>query len=121
MVKEKKNKKKLPLEKVTQREILDWLWDRKIFCWKTNTVGVFNPWTGSFRKLGRYQPRGVADIIGIYKKKFLAIEVKRKGGKVSEPQREFLQKVIDCGGIGFVACSKEEVEEKLKPLKLEVM
>ena len=48
-------------------------------------------------------PKGIADILGIYQGRFLAIEVKKPGGRVSPEQVKFLQRVNDEGGIGFVA------------------
>lgn len=53
---------------------------------------------------------GIADIIGIYKGRYLAIEVKREDGKLSDKQWIFLQRVREVGGIAFVARSIKDVE-----------
>lgn len=52
---------------------------------------------------------GVADILGIYKGKPLAIEVKRSGLEPNEKQKDFLNRWKEEGGIGFVAHSIEDV------------
>jgi len=69
------------------------------------SIGVFHykQWQGLGSK------RGVSDIIGIYKGKYLAIEVKTPRGKLSEHQEKFLQAVNLEGGIGFVARSVDDV------------
>ena len=45
--------------------------------------------------------------------RFLAIEVKRPGGKPTAPQQAFLDKVNEAGGIGFVATSVQDVMDQL--------
>jgi hypothetical protein len=55
------------------------------------------------------QPRGVSNIIGVWNGRFLAIEVKRPEGRVSEDQEIFLNRIRQHGGIGFVARSTEDV------------
>lgn len=52
---------------------------------------------------------GVADIIGIYQGKFLAIELKAPRGYLSDDQRAFLETVRAQGGIAFMAKSVEDV------------
>ena len=58
-------------------------------------------------------PKGIADIIGVYHGRFLAIEVKKPGGRVSPDQKKFIDTINAEGGIAFVAYSVEEVIEKL--------
>lgn len=62
--------------------------------------------------------KGVADIIAILNSDnpmlgsiFVAIEVKRPGGKVSADQAAFLAGVNQAGGIGIVAYSVKDVME----------
>ena len=52
---------------------------------------------------------GVSDIIGIYKGRFLAIEVKRPGLKLTALQESFLTQVKEAGGIGIVATCCDDV------------
>lgn len=74
-------------------------------------IGVFHwkQWQGPMS-----QPRGVSDILGCCKGKLLAIEVKKPGGKLSEYQEKFLNSVNAAGGVGFMACSVDEVDAELK-------
>lgn len=74
-----------------------------------NTLGIWHwkQWQG----MGSYP--GVADILGIYQGKLLAIEVKTVNGKVSDRQDAFIDQVNLRGGIGFVARSPDDVIEKL--------
>ena len=65
-------------------------------------------------------PKGISDIIGIYKGRFLAIEVKRPGLKPSEHQQAFIDRVNEEGGIGFVAWFPEDVVKELN-LEVELM
>lgn len=60
----------------------------------------------------RYMPiglKGKSDILGIYKGKFLAIEVKRPSGRLSLDQELFLEEVKKHGGIAIIARSVEDL------------
>ena len=56
---------------------------------------------------------GVADIIGCYKGRMIAIELKSPTGRATPDQERFLQNVNDAGGIGFVARTIDEVIDGL--------
>ena len=102
---------KKTLEKDIQRLIMEWLRWNKVFCWKNNSVGIKKP-NGSFIQVGM---RGVSDILGILNGGiFLAIEVKVPNKKPSPFQVEFINHIIENGGIAFVAHSLEEVKFELK-------
>jgi len=73
-------------------------------------IGVFH--FHALQGLGAY--KGIADIIGIYKKRFLAIEVKSPNGKLSKYQEIFLSQVRNNGGIAIVAYSIDDVIDGLK-------
>lgn len=62
---------------------------------------------------------GSADILGILKPsgRFLAIEVKKPGGKPSEEQIAFLCAIRDAGGVAIVAQSLDDVRKVLYPPK----
>lgn len=52
---------------------------------------------------------GAADLIGIYRGRFVALEIKRpRGGVVSEEQTMFLALVLERGGIAAVVRSVDE-------------
>jgi len=59
---------------------------------------------------------GIADILGIYDSRMLAIEVKAPGKKVkaNSPQQRFLDNISDRGGIAFEADSVEALQAGFK-------
>jgi penicillin-binding protein-related factor A (putative recombinase) len=104
-------------ETEVQKKILKKLREHKIFCWRVNNMGVPDPRIkGGWRKQTGYNMPGMSDILGIFNKKFLAIEVKAPGRikNVSETQEDFIKKVKKNGGVAFVADSWEVVKKKLK-------
>lgn len=105
-------------EKEIENQILSWLSFKGIFAWKVKSVGTFDPVKKVFRTPARNYLKGVADILGIYKGKPLAIEVKSKKGKLSEHQRLFLIRFHENGGIAIIAKSVEDVEQGLMMGKL---
>lgn len=57
---------------------------------------------------------GIADILGVLPGgRFLAIEVKRPGSRLTVDQDAFLGKINASGGLAFMASSLEEVITKL--------
>ena len=106
-------RKKPPLEVETQRQILTWLKLKGIFAFRVNTGGL--------RRNGKWVPsptitKGTADIIALHNARFIAIEVKRIGGKLSDDQVEFLKGVTASGGLAIVAYSLNDVRTHLEPL-----
>ena len=86
------------------KQIMDTLKACGVWCWKH--------WSGPMSN------EGIADILGIYKGKFLAIEVKGPRGKVSDAQSRFLRNVSEQGGIAFVAWSVEDLKLHIPDLPL---
>ena len=89
-----------------QRQILDYLALKKIFAIRINIGGV--------RRNGKWCPspnvtKGVSDILVLHQGVLTAIEVKRPGGKISEDQIDFLNKIIHHGGKTLIAWSLEDV------------
>lgn len=91
---------------------LDFLQIKKIFAWRNNT-GAVKAGKNRFIRFGHV---GSADIIGVCPDgRILCIECKRpKGGRLSEPQKEFLDCINRNGGIGIVVNSIESLESQLK-------
>jgi hypothetical protein len=93
-----------------KREICEWLETKQWEC-------MF--WVQSAGKIpgrinrSRYQRNGIPDILGIWKMRPLAIEVKKPGGKISEEQRKFMLEFMEYGGIGIVAWSLDDVKKEL--------
>ncbi|MCX7698803.1 MAG: VRR-NUC domain-containing protein [Candidatus Goldbacteria bacterium] len=103
---------KLIYEKDIQRDILSFLRLNKIFCWKNNNVGIYKKETGSYIPS---QIQGISDIIGILPDgRFLAIEIKREGGKLTDKQIEFLNNIKKNNGLTIIAYSVKDVVEKLQ-------
>jgi penicillin-binding protein-related factor A (putative recombinase) len=102
-------------EGIVKNNILSWLKSQKVFCWPCDSVGIWDPVRKIYRKRhSQYHLKGISDILGIYKGKFLAIEVKSKTGRLSPEQVWFLAEVKAKGGIAFVARSIEDCETHLK-------
>jgi hypothetical protein len=96
------NKKRAQItEKEVTSQIRQVLKICKVWHWKS--------WQGPMS-----YPKGIADILGCYQGRMLAIEVKRPGGRVSLEQKRFIKRVNAEGGIGFVAYSVDDVVERLK-------
>ena len=110
---------KVPLgtitESVIKRHIVTYLKMRGVFCWVQMNVGIYDAAQGKYRALNQFGAiKGVADILGIYKNRPLAIEVKTTSGKLSEYQKDFLIRFAEAGGIAFVARSVDHVVDALE-------
>ena len=104
------------LEKDIQTAILSYLDIKGIFAYNQPTVGVWDKERERFRlPSSKFRIKGIADIIGIYKGRFLAIEVKtpKRRKNLSVDQANFLDRIRREGGIAFVATSIEEVRDQL--------
>lgn len=101
-------------EKQIENSILSYLKARGVFCWKNETTGIWDPKRKVFRKKRSvHRMVGVADILGIYKGRFLAIEVKSAKGRLTKDQKRFGEMVIEQGGIFLVARSIDDVNAGL--------
>ena len=117
--KDKVNESYLMIKEIDiQNSILAYLNAIGIFCWRNNSVGVYDPTKNLFRKpTGKYQINGVSDILAISKQgRMMAIEVKSEKGRVSDSQKEFIDNINKRGGLAFVARSIEDVKIKFKEM-----
>lgn len=97
-----------------QKDIIHYLKIMGALCWRNNSIGIYDKSFGGFRKLNGYGCRvGVSDILGIWRGRFLAIEVKSPKGKLTEAQSAFLLDVQRHGGIAFCARSLNDVMRML--------
>jgi len=104
------------LEKDIQRQIVDYLRLKKIYCWVNKTTGTFDPIKQIYRAGTTF--KGVSDILGILPGgKFLAIEVKMGHNTASPEQKDFIENINQKGGLAFIAYSLDEVIKVLKELK----
>jgi len=78
---------------------------------------VYDAWvTTQGRLKGKYKigKTGVSDIIGFMKNgRFLAVEVKKVGEKISDQQQIFIDSVNMCGGVAGVAITIEDANKIL--------
>lgn len=113
-------KKKGKLENEVQNEVFKYLIDEGIFFWRSNNIPVFaknNAGKYMYRSLPKHTPKGLPDIIALYKSRFIAIEVKRENAcisKLSDAQEIFADRVINNGGIYIVARKVSDVTEIIK-------
>ncbi len=61
-----------------------------------------------------YSRAGTPDITGCLNGRFIGIEVKQPGGRVSALQAAHIELIKKAGGVAFVAYSLEEAKENLK-------
>lgn len=102
------------LEKPIENQILNLLKLLGVYCWKNQSVGIYDKAKGVYRKSNnKHHINGVADIIGVISGRFLAIEVKSKTGTLSQDQKLFIMKVNEEGGVAFVARSPGDVLKNL--------
>ena len=102
------------LEKGIENSILKFLMKIGVFCWKNQSVGIYDPIKRTFRRANNQAHiKGVSDILGIIEGKFLAIEVKSAKGQVTPEQRSFLARINNEGGIAFVARNVDQVAREL--------
>lgn len=107
-------------EKDIENQILTWLNMNGVFCWKAQTVGIFDPTKRVYRKAhNKFHLNGISDILGCYQGKLLAIEVKTPATKnrLSEAQKLFLSNVEKNGGIAFHAWSFDDFMQKWSRLE----
>lgn len=117
-----KAKPKKPLESDIQRAVIGLLKRHPKVAWvERMNSGAFKVGSNALNK-GRFFRSGFvgcSDIIGQLKTgQFLAVEVKRPGGKVSDAQAAFLESVNKGGGLGFVAYSIDDVIKQLEDVCL---
>jgi penicillin-binding protein-related factor A (putative recombinase) len=103
-------------EKEIENAILEYLSYRAdSFAWKNQSVGIFDQQKGVYRRpSNKYHIKGVSDIMGIFRGRPLAIEVKSATGRASPEQLLFLYNFWQAGGVALLARGVQEVEIKLK-------
>lgn len=78
-----------------------------------NHTGAIKSEEGRWHRMGLC--KGSADLIGWHRKtgQFVAIEVKRRDGRLSKEQAVFLQNVNKSGGIGICCNDETKLEDQL--------
>lgn len=105
--KEQKKQQKKSAELQTEQSIqtailarLSYLKDG--FFWRQNSGLIQQQDKYGNTRVWRAGIPGISDIIGVYRGRFVAIEVKRPGKKPTLEQEQFMQQVRNSGGIAFV-------------------
>lgn len=106
-------------EKTIERSILDFLRWKRVFAFKVENGGVFDEKRKAFR-FSAMRTRGIADIIGVYKGRPLAIEVKTPTGRLSDHQKIFLSDWSSAGGVAVVARSVDDVLDLIAEIDLQL-
>lgn len=113
---------KAPTEQDIQRQCLDYLQGvLRWHAWRNNTGAM--RWTdrAGGNRLMRFGATGSADILGVCcDGRFLAVEVKRPGGRPTEAQVAWLDRVRESGGVAMVVTSLEELRQGLSRAGYEV-
>ena len=100
-----------------RNQICSWLTRQKCFFFLHDSVGIYDTVRKRFRtNTSPYRMKGVSDILGLWKGKGLAIEVKAGKGRLSKEQKLFLELWTASGGIGIAAWSVEDVKNALDKL-----
>src|SRR5262245_36942321 len=113
----------LPKERDIQRQLLQWLRLRGVFCWRQNSGALVK---ANGRPIRFNGAEGCSDILGLLPGgRFapprdygvpLAVEVKRPGQKPTLKQSAFLEAFRGGGGIAIVATSIGDVESVLSKI-----
>lgn len=100
-------------EQDIQKAITDYLRLKRFIVFKHRNVGIFKQKTGRYIPLS-FGEKGISDIIACSPTgRFVAIEVKKKGGRPTPEQLDFLERVRKAGGVGILAYSLDAVMAEL--------
>lgn len=89
------------------------------FFWRENSGVSTETDKYGKKRMWRAGIKGICDIVGVYKGKFVGIEVKAKGKKASLDQQIFMNRVRECGGVAFVCDDDKEVLRMLEEAMVE--
>lgn len=92
--------------------VCEYLAYKKVFFWRQNTMPPTQMVDGRrvFRRMPKWSMSGVPDIIAIGPAgRFLGIEVKRPGGRLSEAQMKFWEQCSTAGGMYCVVTSVDDM------------
>src|SRR3990167_8334420 len=82
--------KESPANELTN-QILELLYASGAYAWRQNMGGIYDSKLGVYRTGSK---KGVADILGVYKSVFIAVEVKIGKDRLSPEQEGFIANVI---------------------------
>ena len=106
---------KAPTESSLVKACLAYLQLAKVPAWRNNCGAAAFAGPAGRKRFVRFAVEGCSDIIGILPGgKFLAVEVKKPGGKLTAAQAAFLDNVRAAGGLGIVVRSVDDLAAALR-------
>jgi len=69
--------------------------------YRINVMGIYDKEKGQYRTSG--MKKGIPDVIGIYKGRFIGVEVKIGADRQSEDQKLREQEIVKAGGLYYIA------------------
>ncbi len=93
-----------------QGAILDYLCTRRVVFWRNNNVPVFDVRRQQYRRMPKYTPRGLPDIVVVKDGRFVGLEVKSRKGTQFKAQKEFEEWCREEGAEYHVVRSIEDVQ-----------
>jgi penicillin-binding protein-related factor A (putative recombinase) len=81
-------------------QIIDYIYSTGGFAFRASSTGIFDKKLNTFRTAPK---KGVSDVLGIYKGRFIACEVKIGRDSASPEQIGFLKNIEHYGGLTFMA------------------
>lgn len=114
-----------PSEKMVQDSILYWLnYQSDVLGMQINTTGVYDPVRKHYRKPGRFVIKGTPDILVCLQVRglgiFVGLEVKGPGGKQSDYQKLFQDRLQRKSGFYFIVKSIKDAEIALSLVRTHV-
>lgn len=97
-----------------QSSICEYLELRRHCFWRVNNIPAFTKNSNgsiTMRRLPKFTPRGLPDIIVVRKGKFIGLEVKKPKTYQSKEQKEFEQRLKDAGAEYYVVRSIEDAQK----------
>lgn len=102
---EVKKKRRQGEEQKIQTKIREWCKKVGLFCYKNNTVGIYDPRSGTYIPAPR---KGITDLTVLRNATAYYVEVKKPGGVISDDQKLFIEDVQKTGNQAIVVYSFEE-------------
>jgi hypothetical protein len=96
-------------EHSTQSAILDYLTLVGVFHYRNNSGAMAGEYKGK-KWFMRFGAVGSPDIVAVVDGRYIGIEVKGTGGKQSEAQKQFQEKLEKAGGRYILAYSLEDIQ-----------
>jgi len=98
-----------------QKQIMEYLRWKKIFCWRNNSGRIKIGKFGEKERWMQIGMKGLPDIMAVLKGgRLFGIEVKSHDGKLTKIQEDTINQLREIGALCIVARCIEDVEKELK-------